>query len=90
VAILENTIAATGQTLTRDCGHLTAKLAVAITHTTHPDPDRAASLGLHALTTARTTGSASIIRELRTLDTQLTSRWPTHPASRALHDALAA
>jgi transcriptional regulator with XRE-family HTH domain len=90
VAILENTIAATGQTLTRDCGHLTAKLAVAITHTTHPDPDRAATLGLHALTTARTTGSARIIRELRTLDTQLTSRWPTHPASRALHDALAA
>jgi hypothetical protein len=90
VTILENTIAATGQNLTRDRGHLTAKLAVAITHTTHPDPDRAASLGLHALTTARTTGSARIMRELWTLDTRLTSRWLTHPASRALHDALAA
>jgi transcriptional regulator with XRE-family HTH domain/tetratricopeptide (TPR) repeat protein len=90
VTILGNAIAATGQALTRDCGHLTAKLAVAITHTTHPDPDRAATLGLHALTTARTTGSARILRELHTLDTQLTSRWPTHPTSRALHDALAA
>jgi len=90
VTILEDTITATGETLTRDRGHLTAKLAVAITHTTHPDPDRAASLGLHALTTARTTGSARIMRELRTLDTRLTSRWPTYPASQALHDALAA
>lgn len=90
VTILEDTIAATSPALTRDRGHLTAKLAVAITHTTHPDPDRAATLGLRALTTARATGSARILRELHTLDTQLTSRWPTHPASRALHDALAA
>jgi hypothetical protein len=90
VTILGNTIAATGQTLTRDRGHLTAKLAVAITHTTHPDPDQAASLGLHALTTARTTGSARIMRELWALDIQLTNRWPTHPASHSFHDALAA
>jgi transcriptional regulator with XRE-family HTH domain len=90
VTILENTIAATGQPLTRDRGHLTAKLAVAVTRTSQPDPDRAASLGLHALDIARATGSARIMHELRTLNTQLTSHWPGHPASRTFRDALAA
>ena len=90
VTILEDTIAATSSTLARDRGHLTSKLAVAITRTTQPDPARAASLGLQALSIARDTGSARIMRELRTLDAQLTERWPGHPASRTFRDALAA
>ena len=68
VTILENTIAATSSTLARDRGHLTSKLAVAITRTSQPDPARAASLGLQALSIAHDTGSARIMRELRTLD----------------------
>jgi transcriptional regulator with XRE-family HTH domain len=90
VTILEDTIAATSSTLARDRGHLTSKLAVAITRTTQPDPGRSASLGLQALSIARDTGSARIMRELRTLDAQLTERWPGHPSSRAFRDALAA
>ena len=90
VTILEDTIAATSSTLARDRGHLTSKLAVAITRTTQPDPARAASLGMQALSIARDTGSARIMRELRTLDAQLTERWPGLPASRAFRDALAA
>lgn len=90
VTILEDTIAATGSSLARDRGHFTSKLAVAITRTTQPDPARAASLGLQALSIARDTGSARIMRELCTLDAQLTERWPGHPASRAFCDALAA
>ena len=90
VTILENTITATSSTLARDCGHLTSKLAVAITRTSQPDPARAASLGLQALSIARDTGSARIMRELRTLDAQLTERWPANPASRTFRDALAA
>jgi Helix-turn-helix domain len=88
--ILEDAIAATSSTLVRDRGHLTSKLAVAITRTTQPDPGRAASLGLQALSIARDTGSARIMRELRILDAQLTERWPSYPASRAFRDALAA
>jgi len=34
--------------------------------------------------------SARIMRELRTLDAQLTERWPGYPASRTFRDALAA
>jgi hypothetical protein len=90
VTILENTIAATSNTLARDRGHLTAKLAVAISRTSQPDPGHAGSLGLQALNIARDTGSARIMRELRTLDDQLSARWPSHPASRNLRDALAA
>ncbi len=90
VTILEDTIAATSSALVRDRGHLTSKLAVAITRTTQPDPARAASLGLEALNIARDTGSARIMRELRTLDAQLTERWPGYPASRTFRDALAA
>ena len=63
VTILENTIAATSSTMARDRGHLTSKLAVAITRTPQPDPARAASLGLQALSIARDTGSARIMRE---------------------------
>jgi hypothetical protein len=55
-----------------------------------PDPARAASLGLDALAAARQTGSARILGELRTLDQRLTARWPGHPASRSIRDALAA
>jgi tetratricopeptide (TPR) repeat protein len=90
VTILEDTIAATSSALARDRGHLTSKLAVAIIRTTQPDPARAASLGLQALSIARDTGSARIMRELRTLDAQLTERWPGYPASRTFRDALAA
>jgi transcriptional regulator with XRE-family HTH domain len=89
VTILETAIAQTSPALARDRGHLTAKLAVAITRTRQPDPARAASLGLQALAVARDTGSARITGELRTLDQQLTSRWPGHPASRTIHEALA-
>ena len=90
MTILENAIASTSHTLARDRGHLTAKLAVAITCTRQPDPDRAANLGLRALHTARDTGSARIMHELHTLGAQLNDRWPTHSASRSFHDALAA
>lgn len=90
VTILENTITATAGSLARDRGHLTAKLAVAITQASQPDPSRAAHLGLNALGIARDTGSARIIRELRTLDSQLRTRWPDDPEGRTLNEALAA
>ena len=90
VTILENTIAATSSTLASDRGHLTSKLAVAITRTAQPDPARAASLGLQALAIARDTGSARIMRELRTLDAQLAEHWPANPASRTFRNAFAA
>ncbi|MGH3249818.1 MAG: helix-turn-helix domain-containing protein [Trebonia sp.] len=90
VSILEETIGATSPSLIRDRGHLTAKLAVAVTRTGHPDPDKAAGLGMDALSAARQTGSARIISELRTLDQRLSARWPAHPGSRELREALAA
>jgi transcriptional regulator with XRE-family HTH domain len=89
VTILENAIATTSSALARDQGHLTAKLAVAITRTSQSDPGHAAGLGLRALSIARDTGSARIMRELRTLDTQLSNRWPSHPAVQPFRDALA-
>jgi hypothetical protein len=89
MAILENSIAATAGSATRDRGHLTAKLAVTITQASQPDPDRAARLGMDALAIARDSGSARIIRELRTLDSRLLSHWPGHPASRDFSQALA-
>ena len=46
VSILEDAVGATSPSLVRDRGHLTAKLAVAITRTAHPDPDKAAGLGM--------------------------------------------
>ena len=90
VSILEDAIGATSPSLVRDWGHLTAKLAVAVTRTAHPDPGKAAGLGMDALSAARQTGSARIISELRTLDQRLSARWPAHPGSRALREALAA
>jgi len=90
VTILQDTIAVISPALIRDRGHLTAKLAVAVTRTAQPDPARAASLGLEALAAARQTGSARILGELRTLDQRLTGQWPGHPATRSIRDALAA
>lgn len=71
----------------QDRGHLTAKLAVAITRTRQPNPGRAAALGLEALRIVHDTGSARIMSELRVLDARLHHRWPDHPASRSLRDA---
>ena len=90
VTILEDTIAVTSPALTRDRGHLTAKLAVAVTRTTQPDPARAASLGLDALAAARQTGSARILGELHTLDQRLSAQWPNHPGTRIIREALGA
>jgi hypothetical protein len=90
VTILEDTIAGMKPALTRDRGHLTAKLAVALTRTRQPDPARAGALGLDALAAARQTGSARILGELSTLNQRLASQWPGHPASRSIREALAA
>ncbi len=90
VTILEKKISTTASSLARDRGHLTAKLAVAITQANQPDPSRAARLGMDALAAARDTGSARIIRELRTLDHQLQARWPDHPEGRSFNEALTA
>ncbi|MFC0862428.1 helix-turn-helix domain-containing protein [Sphaerimonospora cavernae] len=90
VAILERKIANLAGNLTRDHGHLTAKLAVAVAQSPQTDPDRAAHLGHQALNVARQTGSARIRRELRTLDMELLERWPGHAEARVFHDALAA
>jgi hypothetical protein len=72
----------------RDRGHLTAKLSVAMVHGKEPAPDRAAELGLSALGAARQTGSARIHREVRTLHSQLLSKWPDLPGTRELSEAL--
>jgi hypothetical protein len=89
VTILENKINTIPGSLTRDRGHLSAKLAVAITQASQRDPARAAHLGLGALTIARDTGSARILRELHTLDSQLHAHWPDHPETRTFSGALA-
>lgn len=90
MAILERQIAATPQYLHRDQGHQLAKLANAVLATTDPDPERAADLGLRCAATAKTTGSARIVRELAMLDRTLTRRWPQLPGTVALHEALSA
>ncbi len=90
VTILENRIAATGEHLTRDRGHLTAKFALAVSQAGQPDPSRATHLGLTPLTIARQTDSARIMRELHTLDNELQNHWPAHRETRTLHDALKA
>ncbi|MBB4920569.1 helix-turn-helix domain-containing protein [Streptosporangium saharense] len=90
VSILEEQIEKLPANVTRDRGHLTAKLAVAVVQTAHPDVARAAHLGQYALGVARQTGSVRIHRELRTLDSELLRRWPDDAASRDFHEALVA
>jgi hypothetical protein len=90
VTILENKISTIPATLARDRGHLTAKLAVAVTQASEPDPGRAAHLGLTALTISGQTRSARTIRELRTLEGQLLAQWPHHPQTVSFSEALAA
>ncbi|WP_327109257.1 helix-turn-helix domain-containing protein [Nonomuraea glycinis] len=87
ITILEKRIAELPANLARDRGHLTAKLAVAVTQSPQPDPARAAHLGHEALTVAQQTGSARIHRELRTLNTGLRKRWPDDSHARAFHEA---
>lgn len=79
MTILQETIAAINPALIRDRGHLTAKLAVALTRLADPDPDTAVKLGLDALAAARQTGSARIVGELRMLEKRLAAQWPGHP-----------
>ncbi|HUZ22879.1 MAG TPA: helix-turn-helix transcriptional regulator [Streptosporangiaceae bacterium] len=90
ISILEDKISAMPVSLTRDRGHLTAKLAVVVAQSRQPDPSRAAELGMTAIDAARHTGSARILRELRTLSDELSARWPDRRESRAFRDALAA
>lgn len=89
IAILERKIAAMPGNLHRDRGHQISKLANALLATKHPEPEKAADLGVTCVGLARQTGSARIIKELHALDTTLTARWPGLAAARALHDALA-
>ncbi|GIH51674.1 hypothetical protein SAMN05421833_12981 [Microbispora rosea] len=86
VSILESKIVKLDGNLTRDRGHLTAKLAVAVAQSPQADVGRAVHLGHRALGVARSTGSARIRRELDALDDELRTRWPDH--GRAFHDAL--
>jgi hypothetical protein len=88
VAILERKLAALPAHLRRDRGHQKAKLANAVLATPHPEPDRAAQLGLQSLHDAQQTGSARTTKELRTLDATLIARWPDQPDTRAFHDAI--
>ncbi|MGH3817085.1 MAG: helix-turn-helix domain-containing protein [Pseudonocardiaceae bacterium] len=74
--------------LHRDCGYQMAKLANTVLAIKQPEPERGAQLGLASLDLARQTGSARTAKELRTLDTTLTARWPGQPDVRAFHDAL--
>lgn len=90
VAILERKLAATPDHMQRDQGHQLAKLANTVLATPQPDPERAFALGLRCISTARTTGSARIAKELRTLDKTLTRRWPTFAGTAEFHEALAA
>ncbi len=90
MGILERKIAQTPEHLQRDQGHQLAKLANTVLATKEPEPERAIALGLRSATAARTTGSARIGQELRTLDSVLTSRWPALPGRQELHEAVAA
>ncbi|RMI37189.1 XRE family transcriptional regulator [Actinomadura harenae] len=89
-AILQAQIASLGPEVVRDRGHLTAKLAVTLTHGRSPDPAHAAELGLEAIQAVRQTGSARILRELGDLDQRLQARWADLPAARDIHAALVA
>ncbi len=88
IAILENKLGTMPAGLTRDRGHLTAKLAVTVAQGTQADPSRAAQLGLTAIDAARRTGSARIMRELDALDSELSARWPDRRETRTFHEAL--
>ncbi|MGQ0776485.1 MAG: helix-turn-helix domain-containing protein [Pseudonocardiales bacterium] len=89
IAIFERRIAdSRDANLHRDCGYQMAKLANTVLATKQPDPERAAQLGLACLNLARQTGSARIAKELGTLNTTLTARWPDQPDVRTFHDAL--
>jgi hypothetical protein len=71
-------------------GNLWFELLAAITRITPPDPVRAVSLGLQALSIAQDAGSARVLRELRTLGTRLTGTWSNDPACRIFRGALVA
>lgn len=88
VAILERQIAQTPGHLVRDQGHQLAKLANTVLATANPDPERAVDLGLRCVPTARETGSARIMKELRALDRALTRRWPGLAGTAEFHEAL--
>jgi hypothetical protein len=88
IAILERKINTMPAGQHRDRGHHMAKLANAVAASAHPEPERAARLGLDCLHIADQTGSARIRRELHTLDAALTAGWSDLPDTRALHDAL--
>ncbi len=90
MSILESKLRATPASLTRDRGHLAAKLAVAVVLGRHPDPSRAAQFGMAAIDAAHRTGSARIIAELRLLASQLSDRWPDRRETRAFHESWAA
>lgn len=90
VTILERRIAATPDHMHRDQGHQLAKLANTVLATSQPDPERAVALGLSCISTARTTGSARITKELHALDETLTRQWPTFAGTAEFHEALAA
>jgi transcriptional regulator with XRE-family HTH domain len=89
ISILEDKISAMPVSLTRDRGHLTAKLAVVVAQSQQPDPSRAAELGMAAIDAARQTSSARILRELHILSGELSARWPDRRESSAFRDALA-
>ncbi|WP_144126754.1 helix-turn-helix domain-containing protein [Catellatospora sichuanensis] len=89
VAILERRIADTPAHLQRDQAHQWVKLANAVLKSAQPDPERAAALGLRCVSAARTTGSARIVGELRTLSRTLSRRWPDLCQTEELRDALA-
>ena len=77
VTILERKLAATPDHLHRDQGHQLAKLANTVLATSQSDPERAITLGLRCIAIAKSTGSARIAKELRTLNKTLTRGWPT-------------
>lgn len=87
--ILEHKIATTPEHLRRDRAHLSVKLANTLLASPHPDPERAAQLGIDSAATSHSTGSARIRKELTTLDHTLTTRWPDLPATLTLHETLA-
>lgn len=88
VAILERKIAATSDKMHRDQGYQLAKLANTVLATAQPDPERAITLGLRCVASARSTGSARIANELRALNRTLTRRWPTLSGTAELREVM--